>query len=934
MAIDTGNIEINEQIQRLLKELAQQNTNALLLNTKARIRESAFHDFSNYQFILDPLLLRFPEIAGLSGSGREDGRNVPIGTWIEFDEFVNEFGTEIIGAVQDWSLTENWEFDADSVGYSNLTTEKELVVEQVSINGKLGFRLGMAPSLFVIYIGLIDSMNSMESQTAKHHAKLRVNNYLALATRLVSEFFEKRLDLLHGGDGVFKQSVLNVVRLGSFWSVGLSEILPQLADYEVNINNDPDRDELLLHESYNFEPFLPGSFNFGFQSIYRQAWIPLGTQAGEIVRTLPLGPKQVEKITVKAIRRTKATRQSEIVTSIETSTESSAATKDSSEVMEAASESSNWHVEASADSNWGWGSASVSGNMGGENSSSSSDTKTRLNETMEKTASRMKSETKIVVSTETENTDEFSQVSTIENINDANAVTYIYSRLQRQYELRTYLSEVNSVVFIAEKIPSPRQIDGAWIRRYDWIISKVLLDNSFKSDLEIIRNFEQINYQESVDSNIERLMESISGESTTGIPDYSKLRGKLPDIFSNQQEAYEREVERSRARDSNRRNYRSALHRMQIHIYDNILHYCRAIWSEEDQDARLLRYRAIKIPSRWEILGGGNSNSQIDAHIVPKVSDENRDTVPLSELINPAGPIGFAGNYSIYFIKESARWESLSNIISLSETPFLECEVNIESAVANSVTGIASDNRFGPGDYRLTILSSDVQIVVIEEESPQGIFNLVRETPLSEIGQINFHSIKLTFNDPASIPNQSQFNVSVRIKPILEDPELKAIRWNDISGSGVKDSSHFPLSTIQEMREYFTEVADLLVAYDSTISFDDLNESEKNVIRSFYYEHLLRKKHSRKILIDTNNVMLNIETDDNKTLEPYKELHRLLDVLKTGEELNEARIENLRKQKRIDKDLLGDPDVDKVTVVSGNSDLAGFAALDGITPDE
>src|SRR3712207_8352218 len=50
-------------------------------------------------------------------------------------------------------------------------------------------------------------------------------------------------------------------------------------------------------------------------------------------------------------------------------------------------------------------SAKLSAGMGEDKASSSKDTKTKLNETMAKTASRMKRDTKVVVSTETTSLD-------------------------------------------------------------------------------------------------------------------------------------------------------------------------------------------------------------------------------------------------------------------------------------------------------------------------------------------------------------------------------------------------------------------------------------------------------------------------------------------------------------------------------------------------
>ncbi len=384
---------------------------------------------------------------------------------------------------------------------------------------------------------------------------------------------------------------------------------------------------------YPFSHYEPESVNLGLQIVYRQRWVPLGTQPGEIIRTLPLGPKQTEKVTVKAVRRTKSTRQTEIVTSIETATESSAATKDSQEIVQEASESFKWHVEAKAEASWGFGSASVEAGAESEEERSSKDAKSTLNETMEKTASKIKQDTKIVISTEVEETTELSRASEISNPNDELAVTYVYSRLQRQYEIHTYLSEVNTCIFVAEKMPNPAEITGSWIRQYDWIIAQALLDESFRSDLEVIRSSERDQPVEDMDPEIQSLMRKFS---ENGLPDYTSLPGQLtnPDIFATPQNAYEREVERKRARDKDTEAYKRAERRLRHHIFDNILHYMRAIWSAEDTDARLMRYQQMDVPTWGFRQTGYDSEGNVEGEIVPGPE------APLSELINPAARSG------------------------------------------------------------------------------------------------------------------------------------------------------------------------------------------------------------------------------------------------------------------------------------------------------
>ena len=45
-----------------------------------------------------------------------------------------------------------------------------------------------------------------------------------------------------------------------------------------------------LAEPYQFDIFVPGSYNFGVLTTYRQRWQPLEYQVGNLVASMPLSP--------------------------------------------------------------------------------------------------------------------------------------------------------------------------------------------------------------------------------------------------------------------------------------------------------------------------------------------------------------------------------------------------------------------------------------------------------------------------------------------------------------------------------------------------------------------------------------------------------------------------------------------------------------------
>ncbi len=88
------------------------------------------------------------------------------------------------------------------------------------------------------------------------------------------------------------------------------------------------------------------------------------------------------------MRRNKGTRQLEALTATETTRESSDTTKDSSEIVEEASKTKQWEVSGSAEFDIGFFSAGGGGGTTNESANSSKEAKTKLSETMQKTASK------------------------------------------------------------------------------------------------------------------------------------------------------------------------------------------------------------------------------------------------------------------------------------------------------------------------------------------------------------------------------------------------------------------------------------------------------------------------------------------------------------------------------------------------------------------
>jgi hypothetical protein len=111
-------------------------------------------------------------------------------------------------------------------------------------------------------------------------------------------------------------------------------------------------------------------------------------------------------------------------------------------------------------------------------------------------------------------------------------------------------------------------------------------------------------------------------------------------------------------------------------------------------------------------------------------------------------------------------------------------------------------------------------------------------------------------------------------------------------------------------------------------------DSKKQVLRigdalatpispSDWAEYLYRKNKTRRFLVQTDNLYLNIRG----AIEPFKRAHRYLDVLRTATALSTENLKNERRKNGLTapNPLNLDPDIAKVIVVGGQNSLAAAA---------
>jgi hypothetical protein len=253
--------------------------------------------------------------------------------------------------------------------------------------------------------------------------------------------------------------------------------------------------EQRLKEEYAFTVYAANpkerSVNFGILLTYRQRWDPLAYQAGKLAKTITLAPKETQRYSKKTVIRRKRAEK-EVENHLRTRREeASQTTRAEQEIIRKATTKTNFSLVSKGSLNIPLGDgASVGGDVTTtferEASKSSDDVKKSFHEAVFKAAQEYKDEQTTEV-----NTEEIEEVETVEsgeitNPNDEIAVTFLFYELQRRYRVSERIYRITPVIFVAQEMPRPDEIDEDWLLTYDWILRRVLLDDSLMPALNYL----------------------------------------------------------------------------------------------------------------------------------------------------------------------------------------------------------------------------------------------------------------------------------------------------------------------------------------------------------------------------------------------------------------------------------------------------------------
>jgi hypothetical protein len=636
--------------------------------------------------------------------------------------------------------------------------------------------------------------------------------------------------------------------------------------------------EAALKEPYAFDVFAPDSYNFGVMLTYRQKWEPLTYQAGELVATIPLAPGESRKYSRRqVVKRTRAEKEIERAMSSR-SVHTTDTARAEAEIIKKATTATNFKLTADGSFNIGIGSISASSAFGGNQSEDSAVTKKDFHESTLRAAEEYRRERALEIDTSVAEEREEVQSGEISNPNNEITVTYLLYELERRYRVTEHLHRARPVILVAQEVPAPHEIDEAWLVQHQWILARVLLDDSFRPavdyltsglagdevSIEVVRArweaqrnlvskleteaVDQKAFRDHLREEVIATQKRIDEAKASGAPLAVKILslGMMPDPADKAAELLEASRRAGEARleyidetlvDTQRklaraadafetatRDYAAALQnqhsrhiaidQLRVHVKQNILFYMQAIWDHEPPDQRFFRLYTKKV-------------------VLPKPG---------------FGPVPNASKATVQSAKK----------------PALPLGIEAKSMVTVNWTW---------GD-------------VIEREEKELVEVADLDIPLGYKGNYIIFPLKR----PCTL-------TSFMLREYVDDY------------FGVRDPHELGNYSIEELEHYVTCVRDRA----------DIPDTEKRALVGYYTERLTEDRPaSDVIIVPTGQLFIEALPGRHPLLEDFKLRHRLEDLHKVQAEVRHAELENIRLAARLnsgDKSLLEDPDIEKRILV-------------------
>ncbi|HZI47683.1 MAG TPA: hypothetical protein VFD75_07775, partial [Pyrinomonadaceae bacterium] len=647
-----------------------------------------------------------------------------------------------------------------------------------------------------------------------------------------------------------------------------------------------------MNSAYEFTVFAADknfhSVNFGLLNTYRQQWTPINYQAGKLVKTVPLSPKEERKYSLKINKNLKQAQKEAVKNNSSLSSEQTSTVRAETDIIQKAQNKSNFSLTAEGSYNIGISKGKNTTTFGVEAQKESSSSRKDFHEAVIKSTQEYKDERAIEIDTEETSAYEYNESGSIVNPNDELSVTYLFYELQRRYRISEQLYRVLPVVLVAQEVPAPHEITDSWVIANDWILNRSLLDDSFRPTLQYLANKsvgddfalrelrknlrqqrnlvdtlrrelsiasdEADNRYKALENYIEKRIHEESSERTDGwfsdIGDFFGGGGQDPEAAKARElaakDAHQYSVEKAekaaQALQSEVNNlhvltteYNNTLRnhlddetrcsRLLVHIRNNIFYYMQNIWSMEPPDQRFLRLHKVQVP-------------QLELNSVPDPDN------PGTNMPDRHYFVDVNVSEDIFADFREAGTEKHKAFVAGTLKPITEFRPLVEVADLDTLLGFK-------GNYM--------------------IFPLKEHNALTEFMAAPYVDSAFGAMDP---------------------DELSNINLTDYGKYVCCLHDKLPAEEFEKLKPELKKWLELLLA-------DPLRNGDE-------------------IVVPTNSLFIEVLPGTHPLLENFKLRHRELDVFKAQAEVRRAEMENLRLAARLLNAERDDPDVEKKILISGN----------------
>lgn len=658
-----------------------------------------------------------------------------------------------------------------------------------------------------------------------------------------------------------------------------------------------------LKEKYAFTVFPvkengQRSINFGVIATYRQKWEPLNYQAGELVKTITLAPKEERKFTYKTVIKRKRSEKEVEKHSSTRREEMNTTSRADAEIIRKAMAKTNFSLNSQGTFTIGLYSGDAQTTVGRDAQTDSQETKKDFREAVQKASQEYKSERSLEIATEETYETEMTESGTISNPNDELAVTYLFYELQRRYRVCEEIHRLTPIIMVAARVPEPQEIDEDWLIAHDWILRRVILDDSF--------------------------LPALSYLSTNIVGDEYALK-ELEKNLTQQRRLVEELKQEARDLEHEVENRYNAL---EGYIRQRIL-------EEKDAEQDSFLGNLSESILGWSIEGAvGQTVSEAGAEEV--VSSKGwKETPEAAKAFEQAAQDAHEHAVSQYKEMAGRLKRELSELNALSEkytkllsqhlnrkTQVERCKVHIKDNILYYMQAIWSHQ---PPDQRFFELYN-TKIPHFEVEEKTYTINVAQAENIwtgTENGA-KPHTFKLNTNiksnltykkliEVADVDRLLGFKGNYLMFP-LKTPnaltEFMLAPYVDVA-FGLRDPDEFGNMNLRDFSKYIC----CLHKEMSEAQFEAIKPALKE-----YYKFLLTSplRPGEDIIVPTDSLFIEALPAKHALLEDFKLMHRAIDVKKVQAEVREMEIDNLRQAARILVDNFEDPDVEKKILIEGN----------------